>query len=142
MSTRHMWGLPVQAHRYLIEELGGQHAQTMLIIRYVKFLQSLRRSPKMCVQFLLQKVYKNVNTVTGKNVEYILSKTSHECDVFSVTPNKLKKNLRFNAIRNQDRWRVNMIKEIVNIKQDVLTLDGEGFTSEELNNLLDYISTT
>ena len=78
------------------------------------------------------------------NMEYILGKTSLGLakDVFSVTPNYLMKNLRFDAIRNHDWWRVNMIKEIVNFKQDVLTLDGEGFTSEELNNLLDYISTT
>ena len=142
VSTRHMWGLPVQAHRYLMEELGGQHAQTMLIVRYVKFLQSLRRSPKMCVQFLLQKVLKNVNTVTGKNVQYILGKTGHECDLFSVTPNILKKNLKFCEIRNENRWRVNIIKEIVDIKQGILALDGEGLSSEELNDLIDFISTT
>ena len=142
MSTRHMWGLPVQAHRYLIEELGGQHAQTMLMIRYVKFLQSLRRSPKMCVQFLLQKVSRNVNTVTGKNIEYIRGKTGHSCDLFLVTPNMLKRNLKFREIQNEDRWRVGMIKEIVNIKQNILTLDGEGFTCDELNELLDHLSTT
>ena len=49
VATRHMWGLPYQAHRYLIEALGGQHAQSMLTMRYVKFLQSLKRSPKRCV---------------------------------------------------------------------------------------------
>ena len=29
VSVRHMWGLPVQAHRYLIRQLGGAHAQEM-----------------------------------------------------------------------------------------------------------------
>ena len=56
VSTRHMWGLPLHAHRYLIEELGGQHAQSMMILRYVIFLQSITRSPKNCVQILLHKV--------------------------------------------------------------------------------------
>ena len=90
VSTRHMWGLPLQAHKYLIEELGGQHAQTMMIIRYVKFLQSLTCSPKMCVQLLLQKVLRNVNTITGKNVEYIQRKTGYRYEVLSVKPNILK----------------------------------------------------
>ena len=75
-------------------------------------------------------------------MQYILGKTGHECDLFSVTPNILKKNLKFCEIRNENRWRVNIIKEIVDIKQGILALDGEGLSSEELNDLIDYISTT
>ena len=54
MSVKQMWGLPYQAHRYLVRELGGQHAEEMLIIRYVKFVQSIRKSPKLAVQFMLE----------------------------------------------------------------------------------------
>jgi hypothetical protein len=40
-----MWGLPLQSHRYLIDEPDGQQAEFMMIIRYVKFIQSLTKSP-------------------------------------------------------------------------------------------------
>ena len=66
-----MWALPMQTHRYLIEPLAGEHALTMLISRFVKFLQNIKKSPKLAAQFLLQKVLENVNTVTGRNVRMI-----------------------------------------------------------------------
>ena len=41
VSVRNMWNLPYNAHRYLIEQLAGEHAFSMLCIRFVKFMQSI-----------------------------------------------------------------------------------------------------
>ena len=71
VAVRHMWGLPHNAHRYLIEMLGGTHAKTMLMSRFIKFIQSIKKSPKKAVQFLFEKVRKNVNTVTGRNMDFV-----------------------------------------------------------------------
>ena len=61
-----MWDLPMDSHRYFVEQLGGQHAYSMLSVRFVKFLQNVQKSDKVAVQFRLRKVQNNVNTVTGK----------------------------------------------------------------------------
>ena len=50
VSVRHMWGLPYNAHKYLIETLSGTHASTMLMCRFVKFIQGIKKSPKQAVQ--------------------------------------------------------------------------------------------
>ena len=144
VSTRHMWGLPLQAHRYLIEELGGEHAQTMLIRRYIKFLQNVKKSPKLAVQLLLQKVIGDLNTITGKNVRYILDKIGRQNDILTVNPDSLKNKLKFCEIDNADKWRVNLVKEIVNIKQNVLTFDQDDsfLSDDQLNDILVYISTS
>ena len=47
----------------------------MLMLRYIKFIQSIKKSPNLAVKFLYQKIHKNVNTVTGRNVAYILQAT-------------------------------------------------------------------
>ena len=133
VSTRHMWGLPLHAHRYLIEELGGQHAQSMMILRYVKFLQSITRSPKNCVQFLLHKVIGNAESITGKNVAFIMRKTRFKFDLLTVAPNMLKNKLKFSELHENNIWRVNMIREITNIKQGVLTLDEGSATQNWMN---------
>ena len=65
----------MNAHRYLIEELAGDHAQAMILSRYVKFLQ---KSPKLAAQFMLQKVFNNVDTITGRNIRNILDKIGHQ----------------------------------------------------------------
>ena len=74
----------MQAHRYLIEELAGEHAQTMILSRYVKFLQNVQKSPKLAAQLMLQKVYKDVNTITGRNIRYIKDKIGHQYDLLTV----------------------------------------------------------
>ena len=64
VSVRHMWDLPLSTHRNLIEPLSGTHAETMLLSRYAMFIQSLRKTSRVAVQFLLQVVSKDMKTVT------------------------------------------------------------------------------
>ena len=145
MSVKQMWGLPFQAHRYLVRELGGQHAEEMLVNRYVKFLQSVKKSPKLAVLFMLEKTRNNVNTVTGSNVRYIHEKLGHDCDIFTVKPAYLKSHVKFSETREENKWRVGMIKEIVDIKQNVLELKHENdefLTKEQLNDIIEYVSTS
>jgi uncharacterized UPF0160 family protein len=135
-----MWGLPYAAHKYLIEPLSGQHAFTMLISRYVKFLQSARKSTKIAVQYLLEKVVRNLNTITGKNVRFVLDKTGGQ-DIFKVNPLNIKKNLKFNTISEENAWRVNLVKELTNVKQNILSLDENenSLTTEELEEIIEYV---
>ena len=143
VSIRHMWGLPLQAHRYLIEQLGGIHAQVMLITRYVKFIQNMvKKSPKIAVQFMIQKILRNVSTVTGRNVRFIEDKIG--CDITSVNPNILKQKLKFFDIREDDKWRVDLIKEIVNVKQNILEINNEDsfLTNEQLQDIINFVSTS
>ena len=71
VAVRHMWGLPYNSSRSFIEALGGPHAKIMLMCRYVKFIQTVIKSSKLAAIFLLHRSIKNVNTVTGRNVNYI-----------------------------------------------------------------------
>ena len=143
VSVRHMWGLSFATHKYLIEALSGQHAHSMLIARYVKFIQSIQKSPKIAVQFLLQKVLKNCNTLTGKNIRYVLEQTDTE-NIFDANPKTIKKELKFCEIKEDDAWRVNLVKEMINIKQNILTLDQNehALSNEELEEILDYVCST
>ena len=146
VSVRQMWGLPRQAHRYLVRELGGQHAEEMLITRYVKFVQSIKKSPKLAVQFMLEKIRLNVNTVTGSNLRYIQDKVGYHCgDVLDMKPSILKQSVKFCDIEEDDMWRVTLIKEIVNIKQKTLQLKNDGdvfLTDDQLNDIVEYVSTS
>ena len=117
VSTRHMWGVPRETHRYMIEELGGQHAESMIIIRYVKFLQNIMKSSKLAVQFLLQQVKNDLSTLTGRNIRFILDKIGHDKDIFKVKTNWLKKDYKFCKIQENEKWRVSLAHKIVNVKQ-------------------------
>ena len=100
----------------------------------------------LAAQYMLQKVMIYVNTVTGRNVRHIKDMIGHEYDVLTVNPTWLRNRIKFCEISENDKWRIDIIKEIVNIKQTVLELtpaeeDDDSFlTSEQLEELLDFVS--
>ena len=139
-----MWDLPRESHRYFMEELGGTHAQTMLYSRFVSFIQRIRKHPKFPLQFLLNITKDNVMSVTGKNVRKILAETG-ENDIFKVKVSDLKKEFKFFSIEDDDKWKVAMIEELVNVKQGSAQLEGEDgenmLTTSEINDIISYVST-
>ena len=73
----------------------------------------------------------NGETVTGKNIRYILT----ELDQWR--KNYIKKNFKFAPFQPADEWKVQFIKELTDVKQTVLSIldDQKGqFTPDELLN--------
>ena len=62
----------------------------------------------------------------------------------TVNPDSLKNKLKFCEIDNADKWRVNFVKELINIKQNVLTFDQDDsfLSDDQLNYILVYITTS
>ena len=57
----------------------------------------------------------------------------------------LKNKIKFCEMKEDNKWRVNMIKEIVNINQKVLRLpnseeDDSFLSQEQLQDILDFVS--
>ena len=134
VSVRKMWELPMQTHRYLIEPLSGDHAHSMLIVRFVKFLQSMLKSGKRAVHYMLRKVVQNTSSTTGNNVSYIQDLIGQNCDILDVNTNWLKKKLTFHPMEDSDQWRVILIKEITNINYGVIDLHAEDSSDAFLSN--------
>ena len=112
----------------------------MLVARFVKFLQNVKKSPKLAAQFLLQKVLNNVNTVSPRNVRMIKDMTGHGQDILSINPTWLRKKIKFCEIGEQEKWRVNFIKEITNNNKMMLKLPAtEDEDSEQLNEILEHL---
>ena len=69
----------------------------LIIRRYIKFIHSIQKSPKLPAQLLLQKVIRNVYTVTGKNVRFILDLTN-KVDILAIKPYEIKSKVKFSEI--------------------------------------------
>ena len=148
VAVRHMWDLPYNTHRRFIESLGGFHAETIIHSKYVDFIQSIRKCVKLPVIYLLEKVYNDQTTMTGQNIRFILNKTNYE-DIFKIDLKKFKKETKFEELPAEEIWKVKMIKEIVDIKQNIVVLENDkveefenvDFTSDELTEIMEYIAT-
>ena len=93
---------------------------------------------------MLQKVYRNVNTITGRNVRFVQDKLGPSCgEILDLSPTWMKKNIKFCEISNEDKWRVDLIREITNIKQQVLQFNSDDsfLSSDQLQEIVDFVST-
>ena len=146
VSVRQMWLLPFNAHRYLIEPLAGEHAYTMVLVRFVKFIQNIKKSAKMAVQCMLHKVIENVSTVTGKNVRYIQDQIGSQCDLLNTSSGWLKKRLSFCPMNHDEQWRIGLIREVTDVIQDVLSLESNNhekfLSTDELMVIVHHASSS
>ena len=138
-----MWDLPNSSHRFFIEPLGGTHVRSMLYSRYATFLQTAQKSSKLTVLMLLQMVKNDLQTVTGRNIHHILTDID-QGDIFKVNKSDMKKKVKFAQMQPEDQWKIQLVKEITNVKQNVLYLEENEngqFTIEELSEIMNYVTT-
>jgi hypothetical protein len=96
------------------------------------------------VQLLFQKVRNNVNTVTGKNIHFVQQATGYDT-VEDINIIQVKKTMKFCEVNDNDAWKADFIKEIVNVKQNVLFFDDDSdafLETEDLDFIIDYLSTS
>ena len=138
-SVRIMFDLPLQTHKYLIEPISEtRHLKFVLIDRFLGFLQQIEKSQKHIPKQLLSFIKHDVRSTTGSNLRNILLLTDKP-SVEDVTRDDLRK-LEYAPIDKEDKWKVKFIKEITDIKFNKLIV--EDFTTEELEDILEYLCTS
>ena len=112
------------------------------ILDRFKFLHSIRRSPKLAPYYLLEKIKDDANTITGKNVKLILGNENK--DIFKVNINELAKNIKLCQPEETNRWKINIIKELTQVKMNLLSVTFENeatFNKDEIQDMIDYVAT-
>ena len=144
VAVRHMWDVPYNTHRYLIEPLSGLHAKTMVYTRFISFTKSIQKCTKYPVKYMYELIKSDTRTITGKNIRQILIETDHE-NILDVNINKLKRNMKFRKIPKEELWRINLIKELTDVKRNSLCVDFDDeqcLTTDDINDLVYFVSTS
>ena len=84
---------------------------------------------------------KFLNKVTGRNIRNVLTETGFD-DIFDIKINEIKRNYRFCDTDKTDEWKIDFVKELVNLKQNVFELEEDIMTEEELDEILAYLTTS
>ena len=122
VSVRLMWDLPRQTHRKFIESLSGVHAKTMLYSRFVKFIQSITHGEKAAPIYIYEIIKNNTQTITGRNIKLILNELDKRC-IEKVTIEEVKSKIRLKELPEEEMWKIHLIKELTNVKQNILFID-------------------
>ena len=133
-------------HLYL--KINGQTAkmrlkqQSLLACRKISFHKSLISSSKFPVRFLARLIESDLRTTHGKNLYDI----KHQCDIDLEYPAQIrtktvKQELQYKVPPVEEIWRVNLSKELINMRDnnDFLV---PGFTDFEVTQMLNYVCVT
>ena len=87
LSMKLMMDLPRGTHRRLIEPLSEvTHIKTVLMKRFLNFVQQIKKSSKKASKFLLESIQHDARSITGSNLRNILLKTD-KTSIQDLVPN-------------------------------------------------------
>ena len=135
VSIRRMFSLPRETHCYLIEEVSDQvHIKTLMAKRFLNFINSIRKSRKYALRSLLRVIEFDTLSVTGRNLRQIMLQTDVQ-DVKMLKPIDVK--TKYRNVPENEKYRVGFIKEIVDVRNNQLVV--EGFGDDELETILQHL---
>ena len=133
-----MYDLPLATHRFFIEPLSGvPHFCRILVRRYLSFIQKIKQSSKVALNQLLEIVMKDVRMTTGANLRFIMILTELN-RVEDLKPGTV--DFEYHKVEKTDEWKIGFVKELVNIRQEELTV--AGMCLEELEEILEHLCTS
>ena len=136
VSMRLMLDIPRETHRYLIEPLSKtKHIKTVLIKRFLSFLQQIRKSNKAASKFLLDSILLDARSTTGSNLRNILLLTD-KADVRQLEPNDAYQ-VNYHPINQEEEWRLPFICDIIEAKNDQLNI--LNISDDDLEEMLDAL---
>ena len=137
-SFRVMFGLPVNTHRFFIQPVSGKvHVKNTLMKRFLGFLIQIEKSCKLPSTHLLEIIKHDVRSTTGANLRNIMLLLGKD----KVEDIKIRdiNDVVYATLKPEDSWKVEMLKEIIEILNDELRL--ENLTAEEICYTMNYICT-
>ena len=135
-SVKVMFDMPWATHRYYIEPMTEQpHLRKVLIKRYLSFLAKIKTSEKKPLKNLLELSMKDLRTTTGKNMRWIMLMTG-KSTVDDLGPADADI-LEYHEVPEEESWRIDFAKEIVNIKYG--ELEANSILKDELDHIMNFI---
>ena len=134
-SVKIIFELPFATHRYFIEPLTEkEHLSRLLMKRFLSFIEKMEKSGKTALTDLLKIVKNDVRTCTGSNLRRImlLAGRTSPLDLHGADS-------QYHKIPECEEWRINFLKELIEVKQEGLVV--EGMEQAEIEEILDYICT-
>ena len=135
VTIRNILRLPRTTHRYFIEALSNSsHPKTLLCSRLVKFWQSLKVSKKDSVRYLVNLVYNDRRTLTGRSVTNIAMDCRTERNDLNISAIK---NLSYFQPPPGEQWRIPLVRELIDIRDEEIVVPG--VSSEDVHQMIDEV---
>ena len=139
VSQRVMHGLDRKTHKYLIEPISQtRHIMFHFHKRFINFISKIQESQKQAMRSLFASLKHDCQSVTGRNIRFLMNKYNKGCI------NELNKHTTdqgiYQEIPDNERWRVDVLKELVDVKKGDKNI--AEFKFKELEEIMEFVATT
>ena len=110
-----------------------------IMVKYTNFTRRLATSSKPMPREILLNAIHDVRTPTGNNMRFIILKLGLS-DVSEINEQSIE-SCDYNFLDPDEDWRVNVIRNVVDIKHGVSFLDGD-WSTDALDEMLNYACTS
>ena len=117
------WDCPRDTRTYLLQQVlscGLDSARTDILVRFTKFLKSLRNSPSMEVRALVNLVSRDIKTTTGSNIRLV--EEASGLSAWDTTKEKMREAIgkkELVDVDDQDRWRIPYLNKLLGQRQEM-----------------------
>ena len=134
-----MFDLPLQTHRYFLEELAEtRQLKFTLIRRFLGFISQIENSKKILPNVLFQTIRRDCRSTTGSNLRNILLLTSKD-DISELVPSDVDQ-MVYQPVDPSDMWRTSMLKELIDVKWGQAVV--ENLSDSEIDDIIEDICTS
>lgn len=136
IAVRILFDVPRETHRYLIESISDTlHVKTLICSRFVSFYDSLNCSNRHSLRLLTNLCKSDHRMVLCQN----LTSIARDCksNIGDLSKTLVKRSLTFCEIPDIEKWRVPILKELLEVKNNVLSIDD--FVDDEINDLINIL---
>ena len=134
-----MMDVPISTHRNLIEPISRYpHLRIVLIKRFLKFMDQIRRSSKTVPKLLLHVIQTDVRSTTGSNLRKILLQTE-KTQIEKIDVND-SRSIDYHKLVETDLWKVSLIRELTDVKFGEAHV--ENLTTEDIETTLEFLCTS
>lgn len=135
-SIKLMFDVPFDTHRNLIEPISGTtHVKIVLQKRFLSFIAQIKKSKKRLPKLMLNLIKDDIRSTTGRNLRGILLQTT-KVNVGQLVKSDFQQ-LKYHPIDDNQKWKTDVITEILEIRNDELVVDG--FSIMELEEILSHL---
>ena len=138
-SMRVLFNLPLQTHRNLLPVVTQQkQIFSTLISRFLGFVDKVRKSHKIVPKLFFNHIKRDVRSTTGKNLRRIMLDLGKD-DISEIRKKEVG-NIYHNNIKPDKSWRVNILKELLDVRENLVEVDG--IEHEEITEIINFICTS
>ena len=130
-----MFNIPRETHNYLIEPISERtHLKFILIQRFLNFRKQVNKCPKRAIKSMFNICQYDANTITGSNFRKIML-LCKKTNIDQIDDNDIQ-NLTYSPVPLNEEWRVNLIKDLLEARNDPDILPG--FSNVEISDMLEF----